>query len=543
MADNSSDGIKIIALNDKPAETAGAGISILSATPGAAAATIPGAPTAATSGGPAAVATPAPAAAITSESKGPVSFSLGSTPGAISKPADPATAGPAKPGVANDMGSFFNRPTAKSNEPKLLESLVTQKAMADKSKPILGNAPALQKALEQEKEMQQKRRLRVVQIMFLTVFVAAGLMALYFYTELSPSFNLFGQNTTARLADYNQKLINVQTELNKDRYLAAQIELNQLSFVTDQFFDATAKMSAEGVTAIDKQDYELTATEAAGKIPGIVQRIRELLQESLVVPTIRSEAEEEQTPDVILQKATDDLRTALTNYKNGLVSTASTDIANNQEIRLTDNAIKLVGNTDILTKVQAISTDQLKKELEDYIADLDPVKRTTLQGVISGILATTTSDIATITSIKNQRVDWLNVIKQIEEETKKVDTSYDPNNKNREIIIKSQGGVNYTGFNFDSANKSVSIIGTYKTLDASNFTRISELIDTFNKVFKNVEMRSFAKSSGSENGYDASFTLKLELMTDPQEVSNQNKISLVKKIMAQKAMRKRLLSQ
>ena len=93
-------------------------------------------------------------------------------------------------------------------------------------------------------------------------------------------------------------------------------------------------------------------------------------------------------------------------------------------------------------------------------------------------------------------------------------------------------------------DKAISIIGSYKTPDASTFSRVSELIDVFEKspYFKNVEMRSFSKSAGytAETGYEASFTLKLELETDLKAASEASKISLVKRIMAEKALRKRL---
>ncbi len=548
MADKSNDGIKIISL---------AGNADASGTAGA--------PDAGKPVGTISLADDPPGAGIKSFSLGGADNSPSATASASSSPANSATsplsaassgsaansptsttspAAAPKSGGPSDMGGFFNRQAVKTLDSKLLESVVAQKGLADKSKPILGSAPALQKALEQEKEMQLKRRLRVAQVFFLSVFICALAMVLYFYSELSPGFNLFGANTTARLAQLNTNLASKQNELNRDRYLAAQLELNQLSFVSDQYFDATTKMAAPGASADEKQLYELAATESAAKIPVIIGRLRNVLQEDLVAKTFRSEAEEELTDDVKQTNALEALRGILTEYKNSLVATGGATDANKQEIRLTDNAIKLVGNTAVLVKVKSLSTDELKKNLEDYIADLDPLKRQSLQDTISSILSSTTSDIATITSIKNQRVDWLKVISQIEAETVKVDRFYKPADINRKSVISLQGGVEYTGYNFNTMEKSISIIGSYKTPDASTFSRVSELIDVFEKspYFKNVEMRSFSKSAGyaAETGYEASFTLKLELETDLQAASEASKISLVKRIMAEKALRKRL---
>jgi hypothetical protein len=80
-----------------------------------------------------------------------------------------------------------------------------------------------------------------------------------------------------------------------------------------------------------------------------------------------------------------------------------------------------------------------------------------------------------------------------------------------------------------------------KTMDGSNFTLLSKLIDILelSPYFMNVEDRSFTKSGSAETGYESNF--KIELNLENGQVSAKTKpISLVKDLLIQKSGVKRL---
>ena len=79
----------------------------------------------------------------------------------------------------------------------------------------------------------------------------------------------------------------------------------------------------------------------------------------------------------------------------------------------------------------------------------------------------------------------------------------------------------------------VVLSGQTKTIDAKNFSLITELIDAFEEspYFKNVEMRSFSKSGDEITGFTASFNLNLTI--EKEGISPVNKpLSLESRPMA-----------
>lgn len=448
------------------------------------------------------------------------------------KSAQPVPAGP------SDLQSFFNKQTVKQSDPKLLESLVAQKAAADKTKPILGSSPSLQKALEQEKELKLKRKLRVSQVLFMLVFVAAGGVAAYFYSELSPTFNFFGPNTTSRLSGVNRNLAGKMKEINRDRILAAQVHLNSFSVAADTYLDLTLKLTNPNLSAAEKQALTIESEDAASRMPTLIKDTRDLLNKEMFVRVTPSLADGELTDDVLKTNAMSDVTAALNEKRNALLADTASRETVTPQVRLIDNALKLVGNKDLLGKLTAVDTDAFDKELKDYMVDLDALKRQKLQSEIAAVLSTTSSDIATIGAIKNQRIDWLKLMDEVQTEAEKVDPNFtlaDPINMNS----PNREGINITGFDFDRASQRISLTGSYRTADSTNFSKISELINTFEEspYFKNIDMRSFVKSGTKKTGFMANFRFDLTLEDLSSDV--QKKISLVKKIMAERERIKR----
>jgi len=450
------------------------------------------------------------------------------------------SASPTSGSASLSGASFFNKTETKSKGPKMIESIVSGSNTAAKLKPILGNAPTLQKTLEQEREIRMKKKLRLVQILSVLVFVMVAGMAFYFYSELSPGMNLFGSNTTERLKDANTNLRSLQTQLNKYRYLAAQVTLDRFSFVADQYMDKMAKISDPSTPVSVTTELSADVAELQNEMPQLLKNAREYLSPDIVIATTRSDAEEEITDQQILLNAQSDLKAALTEDKKQMTSAtqANQTTADLQNLKLIDNTMKLVGNNKLLTAIKSASTDGFSKDLADYTAAPDAVKRQNLQNFMSTVLASTKSDIATIGSLKNDRIQWASIMKHIEEETTKIDANF---RGNKSVAYETVGGIAYVSYEFETNTQKLILTGMTKTTDGSNFTLLSKLIDTLelSAYFKDVEERSFSKSGAPETGYESNF--KIEMKLEGNEVSSKTKpISLVRDILLTKSGFKRL---
>jgi len=485
--------------------------------------------TVATAAKPTAGVTPASAGGLTITAATPAPAAK--APAAVAAPAKPAA-----PAAATGLSfqNIFDQTKTAAKGPKMIESIASDKsAAAAKLKPILGNAPALQKTMEQEKEMRLKKKLRSRQMLFVTTFILAAGMAFYFFSELSPDFNLFGPNTTTRLTDVNKNLRGLQTNINKYRYFAAQLDLNRFSYVAEQYMDKTGKIADPSTPAAQKSQFTADIAESENELPIILERLRTNLSQEVVVKTFRSDAEVEKTDDTIRQEFEEDLRTALRSDKS-LISTTSTGEANLQDLKLIDNTLKLVGNNILIGTIRGTSVDKFKTDLADYSAKPDDVsKRNAMQALFSSLLSTTQSDIATISGVKSSRINWTTVIKQMETVTSETDKNFGKG------LFETLGGIVYTGYEFDTQSGKIVLSGLTKTNDASNFTLLSNLIDDMESspYFEKVDMRSFSKSGTTETGYSANFKLDLTLQKT-SDVANDKVISLAPNLKARTAVKR-----
>jgi hypothetical protein len=434
----------------------------------------------------------------------------------------PVSAGNSPMGNGGSMGNIFTQSQAKREESKLISSIISQREVAQKSRAILGPAPTLEKSIEQEKEAANKRKLRFYQFIFVLIFVAGAAMALYYYSELSPDFNLFGQNTTQRLADTNDSLRKVQAQVNRDHYLSAQLELNEFSYESDRFLSSVQKMNDPTVSDVDKRAVLADQQESEEALPSLLNDVRTILNQNIVPTTYASDAEAPQTPDSQLQAAQSDLRNDLNDEKTkyGTNPTSPQDI---QDLKMIANAVKLVGNTALLNVLQNTSSDALQKQLADYAQSPDATKLLALQTLTGQILASTKSDLATIANIKQQRIDWQTIIGQIKDVTRT--PTVDPNFGDEPSLYDTVGGVVYNGYEFDSDTDKIVLSGAVKTNDGSNFTLMSNLLDALGSspYFQDVEMRSFSKSQGggqAGSGYLSNFKIDLSLAS--QNASSKN---------------------
>ncbi len=427
----------------------------------------------------------------------------------------PEQSGPAPKPVEkkdDDNGTIniFNKEKEEQKDTAMMKSIL-QKNAPPKVKPILGAAPALQKSIETEKITSKKKQLRVAQSVFVFVLLASAGMAFYFYSQLAPGFDLFGANATARLTDINKNLRSAQTSINKYRYLAAQLDLSRFSYVSDDFLDKTSKLTMTALTTTEVAEITQEVESAAEELPDTLLSIKENLSAPLVIDTYQTEAEEEMTPEEVQKQFESELRNLLLADRKEITQNSDLSEENEQDLRLIDNTLKLIGNNKLLNTIKSVSPQDFQSRLLAYADSLEVSQREEIQQIMGNILASTKSDIATIGAVKSQRIAWLWIIEKIEEVTAEVDPNF-----NSGLFEVTGFEITYNGYELDAGTNKIILSGQTKTIDAKNFSDISNLIDAFedSPYFKNVEMRSFAKSGDVESGFTANFKIDLEIETD-----------------------------
>ncbi len=443
----------------------------------------------------------------------------------VDSPAVAATPAPKpaeKKDDKNDTINIFNKEKEEQKDTAMMKSIL-QKKNPPKVKPILGAAPTLQKSIEAEKITGKKKQLRVAQSVFVFVLLAAAGMAFYFYSQLAPGFDLFGANATARLTDINKNLRSAQTSINKYRYLAAQLDLSRFSYISDEFLDKTSKLTMTALSASEVAEITQEVESAAEELPDTLINIKENLAAPLVIDTYQTEAEEETTPEEVQKQFESQLRNLLLADRKEITQNSDLSEENEQDLRLIDNTLKLIGNNKLLNTIKGVSPDDFQSKLLAYAETLEVAQREEIQKIMGDILSSTKSDIATIGAIKSQRIAWLWIIEKIEEVTAEVDPNF-----NSGLFEVTGFEITYNGYELDAGTNKIILSGQTKTIDANNFTDISNLIDAFedSPYFKNVEMRSFAKSGDVESGFTANFKIDLEIETDGISPKNRP-ISLI----------------
>jgi len=232
---------------------------------------------------------------------------------AVKPTAAPAAAKPAAASYQN----IFTKTTKETSDPKMIESIVTGKnTVADKLKPILGNSAQLQKTLEQEKEYKQRKALKNWQLIFVLALIVGVGSAGYFFSQLSPSFTLMGQNTTVKLGLVNDNLSSLQTKINKYRYLMAQTDLNNFSYVAEQYLDTSEKLTNPNLTESDKAALTAKLSEEETQVVPILTDLRKSLLPEITYKTVTPEGQPELTSDELEAQYQDALRASLQEEKS-----------------------------------------------------------------------------------------------------------------------------------------------------------------------------------------------------------------------------------
>ncbi|MCC6643854.1 hypothetical protein IT411_03835 [Candidatus Peregrinibacteria bacterium] len=425
-----------------------------------------------------------------------------------------------------EKSEFFssNALQEKAGSSKLMENIATQKAKLEQPKieDLLGKkSTILEKSIEQETELKLRKKKRLIQFMaFVSALVMIGINS-FLYFQLSPGINILGMftynfdsNLRNDLFNLNQSLRGVQTDLNKYRYLTGQLYLNQFGYESTRFLNGVNNLEEPG-TELAKAEIQSVVDEAKNHLPELLAGAKANLGQAISVATYRTRGEEEIPPAQDELEFQRQLRNSIIGEKQNIKNAAAGEqtTTTEQELGFYDNALKLVGNTKLISKLQEQTTDAFKLEADEYAATNDPAQRSSFKQYIDDLLASTKVNLATIANLRNNRIELSAVMDRIEKITTKVNSDH-----NSGLGSANASSISYSSYEFNTESNHVAINGINTTESGTNREVITFLIEAFESSpeFKNVTLRSFPVSRTTDPStgaieYSMSFKIDLEI--------------------------------
>lgn len=481
------------------------------------------------------------------------SVSINFTPKIPVTPVTPSTPGtPAKPTenktpVLNleikksdlqktEKSEFFssNALQEKAGTSKLMENIASQKAKLEQPKieDLLGKkSTILEKTIEQETELKLKKKKRLMQFMaFASAIIMIGVNA-FLYFQLSPGVNVFGlfsynfdSNLRNDLFNLNESLRGVQTDLNKYRYLTGQLYLNQFGYESTRFIDGVGNLANPGAET-DKAAMTSVVAEAQSRLPDLLAGAKQNLTQPIAVTTFKTRGEESDlapvSEDAEFQRQ---LRTSIVGEKQAIKAAAGNENTDTieQELNFYDNALKLVGNSKLISNLQSQTVDAFQIEADEFANGDDPVQKQNFRQYVDNLLASTKVNLATITNLRNGRIKLSDVMDRIQKITTKVNSDH-----NSGLGSSNASKMDYSSYEFNTDNSHVSISGVNTTASGTNREVMTFLIEAFeaSSEFANVTLRSFpvSRSTDPATGVtEYSMTFKIDMSIEKGAFSKQN---------------------
>lgn len=332
---------------------------------------------------------------------------------------------------------------------------------------------------------------------FFSILVSAGLAILLFFTsQLTHVFDFTASvyevpSAVKTLETGNAEIQKLQTDINMYRFLQGKLYLDQFTYDGDEF--VKNYRIASNKTAV--QENRDAAQKNLDELRVKLTKSLTLAQDKLLQPIETSLIGEEYTTDF-------DFRFLFSSLLNQKLADTSSSIATSTskddklEYKLYKRTQALINNIALFNNVRGKDLTKMNDlEVVNFIMDLND---------------TIVNELSAIQAIKDERINWSDVINRIELETSRVDKYFSKD------YFNEIGGIQYTSFDFDTNTGKITIAGTTKRFDTNNFTMISNLIDQLNDspYFKSVEMKSFTKTGSVEEGYTAVLRLNLELQKE-----------------------------
>lgn len=371
----------------------------------------------------------------------------------------------------------------------VLENVVEKETMTAPEENLLDIAPDVDLSLLKGLEPQKNIQLMIFKTLFAVILVAGLLSVVFFQSQLTHNLDFITDSISSPhilkdLENSNLEVRSLKTDFNMYKLLQANANLNEITYLSDGFMQSFEISKSQTASAKDKSDAEGRMSSVREKLKPLVIETAKLLNEPLFLPLI-----DPTLSDINSQKMAFEL-----DLKDKL--RLKSEEFREKDPRLSKlyvQTINLVGNSTLIAVLNGL--------------DLESLSDAELYAQLKVINAQTVNDLSIVHEIKNSRIKWSDIIKEIDLKTMAVDSSYS------EYYYDLKGGIRYTSYEFDKEAKRISMIGEILRYDTANFTMIANLIDSFNTsgLFEGAEMKSFSKSGSIDDGYKSSVRLNLNL--------------------------------
>lgn len=427
-----------------------------------------------------------------------------STPPKAAIIAPPSTTAPVQEQPKQDLKvqDFFSMESKTSPKPKeekeekeetakpLLDKILslTSKVKKEDNSAVLG-APPLELKTLGIKEYRDKKILKIVKTILISLAFIFFSILVYFNIRLNPSISFFGSNISTTLTNSTEEIKNLQTDINKNNFLSAKLKLDIFTSLSDKYNYLQTEAASSFIDSEEKRALELELADLKKELISTIKSIKDLLSEKIWIAT---KLEREIDTNLDLENE----------YRLKFISSLENDNAelildrenNIEEIKIIENTIALANNSAFVTALQALNFDNITDQL--------------LEDAIKLLNENSISDFSEATKIKNLRVNFSEIIYKIDEITKTQDITYGRG------LYNELGGIRYNTYTFESKSRKISLNGETKTDDGKNFTLTANLLDALenSKDFKNVTNGSYSKNLvEDENKFTSNFTISLEL--------------------------------
>ncbi|MDP2624704.1 MAG: hypothetical protein Q8P27_00795 [Candidatus Peregrinibacteria bacterium] len=322
----------------------------------------------------------------------------------------------------------------------------------------------------------------IFKLSILTAILTAG----FFYTQLSPTFELLGKNPVQTLSDLETSVQEEQTSINLYNFLIAKFALDDFSIAADTYLyklsESESAYTSNNTKAELVGEMALLQQDMKDSLSTVQEKLNATLYPKDLAFTAESTTDLESEYESLLKTRIADEKQALRTEDD---EESQTQVSN------LDSALSLLNEGSFQRDLTALNLDE----------DLDAE---TIQTIFEGATSVSKDEFSTILNIKNVRVDWYSVLTELTSVTRKVDPLY---------ASGISSNIDYTSLTFNSSDQTILLRGSTRTDDTLNFSLISDLIDSLESstAFTEVSNRSFTKTEGDDDDYTANFRISLEL--------------------------------
>lgn len=360
----------------------------------------------------------------------------------------------------------------KQDTSAIIDSIVSQ---TEKDKSILGAKPSKPKFPIKERPPfgYQIARFGFQIVILIALF---GFSFLYYQLDADSAYFrwLLGDNLASEFDQSNKEIIDLQTQVNANRYLVMKLKLDHFLLLAESYLYYNNQINSKIIDDASKLKFETEVKEKGDEIKSVLLTVKENLNQPihLSLPG-KTDAEAEMEFNSALQEY-------IREEKSGLRKKLDQEELKKEvfeELKNYDAVLALLSDTKIKAALADLNpeTDLTKDKIEE------------LQEIVNDV---NKNEFSVISKVKSASIRWSEQIDHIEKITKKIDPLF------RHAALQDSGEISYKSYSFDTNSKKIQITGETRREDNRNFTLLANLIDAFEKSFKfkDVDARTFSKS-------------------------------------------------